>query len=44
MISKIRKRINVTTLKYQKLNDLIEAIGLPKEHVCTHCRDGSSYF
>jgi len=44
MIEKIRKKINLTTLKYQRLDDLIEAIGLPKEKVCTHCWDGSSYF
>ena len=23
---------------------LVKAIGLPKEKVCTHCFDGSSYF
>lgn len=44
MIEKIRQRIGVTTLKYQKLDDLVEAIGLPKEQLCTHCWDGSSYF
>lgn len=44
MIENIRKRLGVTSLKYQHLNDLIEAIGLPKERVCTHCWDGSSYF
>jgi amidophosphoribosyltransferase len=44
MIENIRQRLGVTTLKYQKLNDLIDAIGLPKEKVCTHCWDGSSYF
>ncbi len=44
MIESIRKRIGITSLKYQKLTDLIEAIGLPKEHVCTHCWDGTSYF
>jgi len=44
MIEKIRQKIGVTTLKYQKLTDLIEAIGLPKERICTHCWDGSSYF
>jgi amidophosphoribosyltransferase len=44
MIENIRKRINVTTLKYQRLEDLIEAIGLHKEKVCTHCWDGTSYF
>ncbi|MFH1936872.1 MAG: amidophosphoribosyltransferase, partial [Bacteroidota bacterium] len=44
MIEKIRQRLGVTTLQYQHLGDLIEAIGLPKEKVCTHCWDGSSYF
>ena len=44
MIEKIRQKIGVTTLKYQKLDDLVEAIGLPKEKICTHCWDGSSYF
>ncbi len=44
MIEKIRLKIGVTTLKYQKLDDLVDAIGLPKEKICTHCWDGSSYF
>jgi amidophosphoribosyltransferase len=44
MVDNIRKRLNLTTLKYQRLNDLVEAIGLPKEKLCTHCWDGSSYF
>jgi len=44
MIEIIRKRLKLTTLKYQRLEDLITAIGLPKEKVCTHCWDGSSYF
>jgi amidophosphoribosyltransferase len=29
---------------YQNLDDLVEAIGLPKEQLCTHCWDNSSYF
>jgi amidophosphoribosyltransferase len=40
MIEKIRKRLNLTSLKYQKLEDLVEAIGLPKEKLCTYCWDG----
>ncbi len=40
MVDKIRKRLNLTTLKYQKLRDLVEAIGLPKEKLCTYCWDG----
>jgi amidophosphoribosyltransferase len=44
MVEKIRKRLKLTTLDYQRLEDLVEAIGLPREKVCTHCWDGSSYF
>lgn len=44
MIEKIRERIGVTTLQYQQLDDLVEAIGLPRERLCTHCWDGSSRF
>ncbi len=44
MVEQIRKRLKLTTLKYQRLEDLVEAIGLPKDKVCTHCWDGSSYF
>ena len=44
MIDHIRQRLRLTSLKYQRLEDLVEAIGLPKERLCTHCWDGSSYF
>ena len=40
MVESIRKRLKLTTLKYQKLDDLVEAIGLPKEKLCTYCWDG----
>ena len=40
MIEVIRKKMNLTTLKYQKLDDLIKAIGLPKDKLCTYCWDG----
>jgi len=44
MIDQIRQRLRLTSLKYQRLDDLVEAIGLPKKTLCTHCWDGSSYF
>ncbi len=44
MIEKIRERIGVDSLQFQHLDDLVEAIGLPKEQLCTHCWDGSSRF
>jgi amidophosphoribosyltransferase len=43
MVAEIAKRLGLTTLKFAKLEDLIESIGLPKCRVCTHCFDGSSY-
>ncbi|MES0362401.1 MAG: amidophosphoribosyltransferase [Desulfobacteria bacterium] len=44
MIERIRERLGLTTLVYQKLEDLVTAVGLPKEKLCTHCWDGSSFF
>ena len=41
MVEKIRSRLNLTSLKYQKLEDLVAAIGLPKEKLCTYCWDGA---
>lgn len=43
MTDVIRKKLNLTTLGFQRLEDLVEAIGLPKEKLCTHCWDNSSY-
>jgi len=43
MVEKIRENLGLTSLKFQKLDDLVKAIGLPKEKLCTHCWDGSSY-
>jgi amidophosphoribosyltransferase len=40
MIDRIRNRLNLTTLKYQTIPNMLEAIGLPKEKVCTYCWDG----
>jgi len=39
MVDRIRSHLNLTTLKYQNLSDMIEAIGLPKEKACTYCWD-----
>ena len=44
MVDNIRERLKLTTLKFQAMADLVQAIGLPKEKLCTHCWDGSSYF
>lgn len=42
MVAEIAKRLNLDSLKFTKLETIIEAIGLPKCKVCTHCFDGSS--
>lgn len=44
MVDIIRERLGLTSLKFNTLETLIEAIGLPKCKVCTHCFDGSSHF
>ena len=43
MVEEIRRQLGLTSLKFSKLETLIEAIGLRKEDVCTHCFDGSSF-
>ncbi len=44
MVDEIRRDLGLTTLKFNTIEQLIEAIGLPKCKVCTHCFDGSSKF
>jgi amidophosphoribosyltransferase len=41
MLDRIRHRLRLTSLQYQHLPDLVEAIGLPKEKLCTYCWDGA---
>jgi len=43
MVNEIAHRLGLSSLKFAKLESLIESIGLPKCKVCTHCFDGSSY-
>ena len=40
MVDIIRKRMGISSLVYQKMPDMVEAIGLPKEKLCTYCWDG----
>lgn len=44
MVEEIRRRLNLSSLKFSKLETLIESIGLPKCRICTHCFDGSSQY
>ncbi len=40
MVERIRRRLNLTSLRYQKLEDLVESIGVPAEQLCTYCWTG----
>lgn len=44
MVDIIRQNFGLTSLKFNSLETLVEAIGLPKCQICTHCFDGSSRF
>jgi amidophosphoribosyltransferase len=40
MVERIRRRLNLTTLRYQRLDDMIAAIAVPAEKLCTYCWTG----
>jgi amidophosphoribosyltransferase len=40
MEKRIGRKMGLTTLRYQRLDDMIKAIGLPEETLCTYCWDG----
>lgn len=44
MVEVIRERFGLTSLKFNTVDNLVKAIGLPKCKICTHCFDGSSHF
>ncbi len=41
MVDWITKDLDVTTIRYQTVEDMVEAIGLPKEKLCLYCWTGS---
>ena len=40
MQEEIRRQLNFTSLRFNRLDDLIEATGLDKSKLCTYCWDG----
>ncbi|MBW2996204.1 amidophosphoribosyltransferase [Candidatus Woesearchaeota archaeon] len=40
MVDWIAKDIDVTSLRYMLLDDMVKAIGIPKEKLCTYCWTG----
>lgn len=44
MVGHIRQAMGLTTLRYQTLGDMIAAIGLPREKLCTYCWNGEALY
>jgi amidophosphoribosyltransferase len=42
MVEWIREMLKVTTLRYQRMADVIDAIGLPADRLCTYCWTGKA--
>jgi amidophosphoribosyltransferase len=42
MVTRIGEKMGLTTLRYQKLDDMVKAIGMPREKLCTYCWTGTS--
>lgn len=40
MVERIGKQLNFTSLRYHRLDDMIESVGIPREKLCTYCWDG----
>ena len=40
MVEYIRRCLNLTSIAFQTLDDLVQAIGLPREKLCTYCWTG----
>lgn len=40
MVKHIEKQLNFTTLRYHRLDDMIESVGIDRSRLCTYCWDG----
>ncbi|MCR5742114.1 MAG: amidophosphoribosyltransferase [Lachnospiraceae bacterium] len=40
MVEGIRKKLNFTSLRFNRLDDMLESVGIPAENLCTYCWDG----
>ena len=40
MLRRIAEKLHFTSLRYHRLDDLIESVGLPRDCLCTYCWDG----
>jgi amidophosphoribosyltransferase len=40
MVELIRQKLNFTSLKFNRLDDMIAATGIDRDKLCTYCWDG----
>ena len=40
MLNRIGKQLNFTSLRYHRLDDMIQSVGIPACKLCTYCWDG----
>lgn len=40
MLEEINKQMGFTSLRYNRLDDMLEAVGIDKDNLCTYCWDG----
>lgn len=40
MVEEIRKKLNFTSLRFNRLDDMLESVGIDKCKLCTYCWDG----
>ena len=40
MVDRICKKLNFTTLRYHRLDDMIDSVGIDRSKLCTYCWDG----
>ena len=40
MVERIRQKLNFTSLRFHRLDDMIEAVGMDRSKLCTYCWDG----
>lgn len=44
LVKRMTEIFGLDSLKFSTIEDLVAAIGIGKERICTHCFDGSSHF
>ena len=40
MVSKMREQMNFSSLRFNRIDDMVSATGLSKDCLCTYCWDG----